>query len=272
MMIAFKVKALICQVKINHLRRHLLLATTNHRCQHTKSNSYKLLSYRPPDWASHLQMIPLVKVKLFQPFTPIHKWSLPNIPDDIDIYIKRDDMTGSVLSGNKVRKLEFLLGEALATGCQAVITCGGVQSNHCRTTAVAAKQLGIETHLLLRSRSENLSETSCHGNMLLNSLMGASMYLVPIKAQEKTDLEPRMQRLADRLQEEKGMKAYLIPIGGSNVVGLHGYLCGWQELLEQGVTDRFDDVILTVGSGGTAAGVAIGNFLYWIPSQNSLKQ
>ncbi|XP_033099753.1 bifunctional D-cysteine desulfhydrase/1-aminocyclopropane-1-carboxylate deaminase, mitochondrial-like [Anneissia japonica] len=180
MMIAFKVKALICQVKINHLKRHLLLATTNHRCRHTKSNSYKLLSYRPPDWASHLQMIPLVKVKLFQPFTPIHKWSLPNISDDIDIYIKRDDMTGSVLSGNK-----------------------------------------------------NLSETGCHGNMLLNSLMGASMYLVPIKAQEKTDLEPRMQRLAHRLQEEKGIKAYSIPIGGSNVVGLHGYLCGWQELLEQ---------------------------------------
>ncbi|XP_033123974.1 bifunctional D-cysteine desulfhydrase/1-aminocyclopropane-1-carboxylate deaminase, mitochondrial-like [Anneissia japonica] len=177
MMIAFKVtKALICQVKINHLKRHLLLATTNHRCRHTKSNSNKLLSYRPPDWASHLQMIPLVKVK-------------------------------------------------------------------------------------------NLSETGCHGNMLLNSLMGASMYLVPIKAQEKTDLEPRMQRLADRLQEEKGIKAYSIPIGGSNVVGLHGYLCGWQELLEQGVTDRFDDVILTVGRGGTAAGVAIGNFLYWIPSQ-----
>ncbi|XP_033112556.1 bifunctional D-cysteine desulfhydrase/1-aminocyclopropane-1-carboxylate deaminase, mitochondrial-like [Anneissia japonica] len=100
----------------------------------------------------------------------------------------------------KVRKLEFLLGEALATGCQAVITCGGVQSNHCRTTAVADKQLGIETHLLLRSRSENLSETGCHGNMLFNSLMGASMYLVPIKAQEKTDLEPRMQRLAHRLQ------------------------------------------------------------------------
>ncbi|XP_033127992.1 putative D-cysteine desulfhydrase 1, mitochondrial [Anneissia japonica] len=173
MMIAFKVKALICQGKINHFKRHLLLATTNHRCRHTKSNSYKLLSYRPPDWASQLQMIPLVKVKLFQPFTPIHKWSLPNIPDDVDIYIKRDDMTGSVLSGNKVRKLEFLLGEALATGCQAVITCVGVQSNHCRTTAVAAKQL-------------------------------------------------------------------------SQV---------------QGVTDRFDDVILTVGSGGTAAGVAIGNFL-----------
>ncbi|XP_033126243.1 bifunctional D-cysteine desulfhydrase/1-aminocyclopropane-1-carboxylate deaminase, mitochondrial-like [Anneissia japonica] len=196
-MIAFKVKALICQVKINHLKGHLLLATTNRRCRHTKSNSNKLLSYRPPDWASHLQMIPLLKVKLFQPFTPIHKWSLPNIPDDIDIYIKRDDMTGSVLS------------------------------------AVAAKQLGIETHLLLRSRSENLSETGCHGNMLLNSLMGASMYLVPIKAQEKSDLEPRMQRLADRLQEEKGIKAYSIPIGGSNVVGLHGYLCGWQELLEQ---------------------------------------
>ncbi|XP_033111408.1 putative D-cysteine desulfhydrase 1, mitochondrial [Anneissia japonica] len=212
MMIAFKVtKALICQVKINHLKRHLLLATTNHRCQHTKSNSYKLLSYRPPDWASHLQMIPLVKVKVINNYVNVMMIAFK--VKALTCQVKINHLKRHLLLATTNHRCQHTKSEALATGCQAVITCGGVQSNHCRTTAVAAKQLSIETHLLLRSR------------------------------------------------EEKSIKAYSIPIGGSNVVGLHGYLCGWQELLEQGVTDRFDDVILTVGSGGTAAGVAIGNFL-----------
>ncbi|XP_071949704.1 uncharacterized protein [Antedon mediterranea] len=238
-------------------------AVSNHRCRHTHSGftSNQLLSYTPPDWAKHLKMSPSVQVQLFQPFTPIQKWNLPGVPSDIEVCIKRDDMTGCALSGNKIRKLEFLLAEALSNDCKAVITCGGVQSNHCRTTAVAARQLGLETHLLLRSRIKDPCELGSNGNMLLNRLMGASMYLVPIKAQEKTDLIPRMQQLTNKLKKSKGIKAYSIPIGGSNVTGLHGYLNGWQELLDQGVINRFDDIVLTVGSGGTAAGISIGNYL-----------
>ena len=108
----------------------------------------KLEQYTPPEWAARLSSVPDQVVRLAMRPTPVEKWNLPSA----DIWIKRDDLTGCALSGNKIRKLEFLLAEALSTGCDAVITCGGIQSNHCRATAMAARSLGMQPVLFLRGR------------------------------------------------------------------------------------------------------------------------
>ncbi|KAJ7384339.1 hypothetical protein OS493_022452 [Desmophyllum pertusum] len=90
---------------------------------------------------------------LAQRNTPIHPWNIPNLPKEFSLFIKRDDLTGSTLSGNKIRKLEFLLADALDKKCDTILTCGGIQSNHCRSTAVAARQLGLNCYLFLRNPS-----------------------------------------------------------------------------------------------------------------------
>ena len=86
--------------------------------------------------------------------TPIHRWNLPGVPSGYEVWVKRDDMAGSVLGGNKIRKLEFFLADALERGCDSVITSGNLQSNQCRVTALAARQLGLQPHLLLRHKGE----------------------------------------------------------------------------------------------------------------------
>eukprot|EP00976_Prorocentrum_cordatum_P095697 1190275-Prorocentrum_minimum.AAC.2 len=147
------------------------------------SNMLELEPYTPPNWAAQLSPIPTEKFSLGQLPTPIHRWNIPGLPDGCEMWIKRDDLSGMQLSGNKVRKLEFLLAEAkvktrctsrvgpqpklhsashcylpsfTAQGCDSVITIGGVQSNHCRATAVAAKYLGLEPYLILRTEKKEV--------------------------------------------------------------------------------------------------------------------
>jgi len=226
---------------------------------------------------------PTHKVRLCMSPTPIHDWNLLKqfIPYDssssgnplqikYEISIKRDDMTGSVLSGNKVRKLEFLLADAIQRGCKSVISCGGIQSNHARTTALAAIQLGLEPHMFLRAKPPDNNEANENylndvapavGNVYLHRLVGTHVHLVPPQ-KYLTGLLPKMKQLGDEIEMKSGAPAYLIPIGGSNSVGLFGYLEGWRELYEvDKVTEKFDDVVVAVGSGGTASGLAIGNYL-----------
>ncbi|XP_033112965.1 bifunctional D-cysteine desulfhydrase/1-aminocyclopropane-1-carboxylate deaminase, mitochondrial-like [Anneissia japonica] len=236
-----------------------------------KENPATLLPYTPPDWASHLNGSPTVRIKLFQPMTPIHMWKIPGLPDDVELYIKRDDMTGAALTGNKVRKLEFLLAEALASKCNAVITCGAVLSNHCRTTAVAAGILGLEAHLLLRSKIKNPEDIVPRGNVLLNRLVGAQQYLIPNEANLDTEIVPRMQILAKQLSDIRNIKSYLIPVGKPSTTAVQGYLWAWQELLDQGIQERFDDVIVTIATGENAAGLAIGNYLTGSKLKNNEK-
>ncbi|CAH1783589.1 unnamed protein product [Owenia fusiformis] len=220
-----------------------------------------LIPYDPPDYACHLKHLPKYKIKLAQSPTPIHKWNIPGVPDEYTISIKRDDMTGSTLSGNKVRKLEFLFADALERGCSHVITCGGIQSNHCRATAVAATQLGLKVHLVLRADIKDVSEVSCQGNLLMNRLCGADMYFVPRGAPYETQLKPRMEIIAQQIKKDTGEDTYHIPVGGSNTLGMFGYLDAFTELLSQGVADNFDDIVFACGSGGTAAGLCIANYL-----------
>jgi D-cysteine desulfhydrase len=190
----------------------------------------------------------LPRATLAQLPTPIHQ--LPRLSGrlGLDLWIKRDDLTGSGLSGNKVRKLELLLGAAVAEGADTVVTCGGVQSNHCRSTAVGARRLGLEPVLLLKGERPAVPD----GNILLDRLLGARIeYCTPdAYAASRDEL---LAELARRLRLE-GRQPYVVPEGGSNALGALAYRMAGREALAQ--AGPFDRVVVAVGSGGTLAGLA----------------
>jgi D-cysteine desulfhydrase len=202
-------------------------------------------------------------ISLAQVPTPIeHLPRLSQMLEGPDIYIKRDDLTGLELTGNKVRKLEFVLAEAVEQGCDTVITCGGVQSNHARATAAAAAKLGLRAHLVLRDGGPG----DLDGNLFLDRLLGAEVTF--ITPQEYEEVDKVMEHLARRLREE-GRKPYLIPEGASNALGCLGYVKAAEELAAQlrQLGLRIDHLVLAVGSGGTHAGLLLGKFLYDLPMQ-----
>lgn len=172
-----------------------------------------------------------------------------------DIWIKRDDALGLAGGGNKTRKLEFLVAEAIAQGATHLVTVGAVQSNHCRLTAAAAAREGLGCHLVLEERVPGSYRADAGGNNLLFHLLGATTELVPAG----TDLAAQMAQAAGRIAAEGG-RAYVIPGGGSNALGSLGYAACMQELAaqfsEQGV--RPDAIICGSGSAGTHAGLAVG--------------
>ncbi|WAQ99716.1 DCYD1-like protein [Mya arenaria] len=225
------------------------------------STMHSVHEYIAPEWARQLKNIPKQKMQLANIPTPIHEWRLPGIPENFHVSIKRDDMTGSTLSGNKVRKLEFLMADCLTQGCKHVITCGGLQSNHCRAVATCARELGLQPHLVLRTDIEDPSSVSCEGNLLLDRLCAAKIYLSPRHSPYLTHLKPRMDKLAENIGAETGERCYKIPVGGSNSLGLWGYINMFSELVTQGAVEQFDDLIFATGSGSTAGGLAIGNYL-----------
>jgi D-cysteine desulfhydrase len=173
------------------------------------------------------------------------------------ILMKRDDMTGLALGGNKTRKLEFLLGEALSRGCDAVITGGAIQSNHCRQTAAAAAAVGLECHLALGGEEPEFAE----GNLLLDYLFGAVVHWCG--ELRKGELIPA---IAEELRS-RGRRTYIIPYGGSNAVGALGFVAAIQELKEQLTTrnDRVDCVVFPSSSGGTHAGITVGVDRFGLP-------
>ncbi|KAA8499126.1 putative D-cysteine desulfhydrase 1, mitochondrial [Porphyridium purpureum] len=243
-------------------------------CSSSVMSGVQIEEFRAPEWVkpyiSHAS-IPAFRVRLAQLPTPVQRFALPQewIDHDpaastgkFDVFVKRDDMTGSTLSGNKVRKLEFLLADAMHQRCDVIISAGGIQSNHARTTAVAARELGMEPHMFLRLKTPDQPHTAgSHGNMFLHKMVGTHVHLVP-PLPYLTGLLPKMEALKEKLSETRGLASYIIPIGGSNSLGVWGYLMAWDELLHvDNVYERFDDIVLAVGSGGTASGLAIGNYL-----------
>jgi D-cysteine desulfhydrase len=177
----------------------------------------------------------------------------------VEIFFKRDDFTGSELSGNKVRKLEFLLADATSQGADTVITCGGAQSNHCRATALAAVKAGLTSLLLLRT-DDPANPPATSGNILLNHLAGSE--LVWITPDEYRAREALFQREAQRLTDV-GRRPYIIPEGGSTALGAWGYVTAMQELVADLKRLDGDDVkpttvVCAAGSGGTTAGLALG--------------
>jgi L-cysteate sulfo-lyase len=172
------------------------------------------------------------------------------------LYVKRDDCTGLATGGNKTRKLEFLIGEALAQGADTVITHGAVQSNHVRQTAAAAGKYGLKCAALLERRVPGHGPGyEATGNVLLDRLFGAEIRFVPAD----TDMDAACAGLADELRG-RGHKSYYIPGGGSNAVGALGYVDAALELLHQanGMGLRIDCVVHGSGSTGTQAGLVCG--------------
>ncbi len=182
--------------------------------------------------------------------TPLHP--LKRLSDllGIDLWIKRDDLTGVALGGNKVRKLEYLLAEARQQGAQLVFTTGGAQSNHAMLTAACAGKLGMKAVLILKKRGV----TERKGNLVLNHLMGTEVRFMD--TDDYGDIYAEM----DRVGTASGVPYYKIPCGGSNALGTLGYVDCAREISMQGET--FDHLVCAEGSGGTMAGLALGAGLY----------
>jgi len=179
----------------------------------------------------------------------------------IDLWVKRDDATGGAEAGNKIRKLEYLLADAVARGADTVITCGGLQSNHARATALCAASLGMRALLFLRTTEPlDTAQAPLEGNVLLDRLVGAEIRLItPTQYRARTAL---MDEAAAELAGA-GRVPYVIPEGGSNGLGALGYVEAMREVrrqLDLGLAGGapFDAIVHACGSGGTAAGVALG--------------
>lgn len=172
-----------------------------------------------------------------------------------NIYIKRDDQTGSELSGNKVRKLEFAIQEALDLGAKTLITCGGIQSNHARATAAAAKKLGLKCILVLKMGENHKPD----GNYFLDILLGAEIRLVTEEefSENLSEILENVKRECD----EKGEDGYILPVGASNGIGTFGYIKAMEEIKtqEEEMGINFDTIVCTVWSAGTYAGLLIAN-------------
>lgn len=197
------------------------------------------------------------------------KLNLANLPTKIEklerlskelnanIYVKRDDHTGSEVSGNKVRKLEYAVSDALEKGCDLLITCGGIQSNHCRSTVAVATRLGMKSAVLLRI-SEN---PPVKGNYFLDKLLGAD-----VKFCTREEYSNHRGEIMESMAEEyrkQGYKPYVIPEGASFDVGTLGYYNCMLEIVEQekALGVNFDTIVVATGSGGTAAGLHLANEL-----------
>jgi L-cysteate sulfo-lyase len=173
-----------------------------------------------------------------------------------NIFVKRDDCTGLGTGGNKTRKLEFLMGDALRKGATTIITAGAVQSNHARQTAAAAARCGLKCTIIFEHRIEDASESYLKsGNVLLDRLFGARTCNI----RKGADMASEMEAVAEKLEQE-GEVAYIIPGGGSNPVGALGYVnCAYELMMQanqQGLA--VDHIVHATGSAGTQAGLAAG--------------
>jgi D-cysteine desulfhydrase len=200
------------------------------------------------------------RVSLARVGTPLQP--LPRTSDalGVEVLVKRDDLTGVELSGNKVRKLEFLFAEAQDQGADLVITCGGEQSNHARATALAAARLGLGAHLVLRCDDPEAPPATT-GNILLDRLAGATItWISRAQWRERNEL---MAAEAARLRGA-GRTPYIIPEGGSNAMGSWGYVECARELADDLATlpARPTTIVYACGSGGTGAGLILGARLH----------
>lgn len=174
----------------------------------------------------------------------------------VRIYVKRDDVAGIGGGGNKLRKLEFLLGDAIAQGCDTFVTTGGLQSNHCRLSAAAAARMGLACELVLADVvPRHDADYRGNGNLLLDAIFGATVHRLPGDADRPAFLQARAEALLT-----EGHKAYVVGAGGSSPVGALGYVaCAWEILgQEAALGERFARIVVPNGSAGTHAGLAAG--------------
>lgn len=193
------------------------------------------------------------KVDLLKTSTPLHRLNNLSKKFGREIYIKRDDMTPLAMGGNKLRKLEFLIADALAKNAKIIVTAGAIQSNHVRQTAAVAAMYGLECVALLENPIQSNDTNFLHnGNKLLTDLFGARC----VMCEELTDPQAQMEALIESLSLHD---AYIVPVGGSNALGALGYIQCAVEIAEQKPEHiEFDKIIVASGSAGTHAGLAIG--------------
>ncbi len=197
--------------------------------------------------------LPRVSIGFFP--TPLHKLENISRQTGYDVWIKRDDFTGrNLYGGNKIRKLEFLMGWAKENGCDYVITYGATQSNHAMQTITAARICGLEPIVYLTSIVKP-DPDDLRANLLLDSIYGAEVHIVEQGADVQAISGARIAEL-----EAQGHKVYNVPVGGSNPVGVCGYVNGYLELLDQmkALGKHMDYLFTTTGSGGTLAGLVAG--------------
>lgn len=185
--------------------------------------------------------------------TPFERLERLSLELGRNVWVKRDDLTHHSCSGNKIRKLEYLLAEARDRGATHIITAGAVQSNHCRATAIAASTLGLQSELILRGTQPSESD----GNLLLSELVGAHCHFVDLDTWRQL---PDVFNLLEASLSGQGHRPYSIPIGGSNALGVWGYVRMMGELkndlLRAGIEAAH--IVSAVGSGGTYAGILAG--------------
>lgn len=202
----------------------------------------------------HLARFPRVRLAhLPTPLEPLERLSEEL---GVEIWIKRDDCTGLAGGGNKTRKLEFLLGEALEQGADTLVTQGAVQSNHVRQTAAAAAAHGLACEVILEARTgSTATDYVGNGNVLLNQLFGAVMRTVP----GGTDMVAELERTAEAVRARGGVP-YVIPGGGSNATGALGYVdCAREIVVQADELDlKIDRIVTATGSAGTHAGLVAG--------------
>jgi D-cysteine desulfhydrase len=200
-----------------------------------------------------IRELPRTKLGFFPtPITELKR--LSNYLNGPQIYIKRDDLTGLALGGNKTRKLEYLIADALNNGCDSVITGGAEQSNHCRQTAAAAAICGLECHLALGGEEPD----EANGNFLIDKLLGAKIHWTgEFRKGEK------IPEIVERLRLT-GKKPYIIPYGGSNPIGVYGFIEAMNELKQELVDLKINinNIVFASSSGGTHSGIIIGNEVY----------
>jgi len=199
----------------------------------------------------------LPRLPLGQYPTPFYKLESVSARYGRDVYIKRDDLCGVALGGNKVRKLEFLLAQAKADGCDTVFTTGGSQSNHAALTAACAARLGMKAVLLLKQRGV----TERRGNLILDELYGAEVHLMDTDSYDEIYAEMRCRGAE---LERQGRKSCLIPLGGSTPLGAVGYVNCVREFTVQAMAAgvRVGHIVSATGSGGTTAGLLLGARLF----------
>ena len=202
-----------------------------------------------------IQDLPRVSLGIYP--TPFYRLDKLSEQYGRGIWIKRDDLCGVALGGNKVRKLEFLLADALDQGCDTVFTTGGAQSNHAALTAACAAKLGMKCILLLKRRGV----TEHRGNLVLDDIFGAEVRLLDTDSYD--DVYAEMHRMGEAL-EQAGHKCCYIPVGGSTALGALGYASCVREFTVQALAAgvRLGHIVSATGSGGTTAGLLLGARLF----------
>lgn len=198
--------------------------------------------------------------------TPIHKLEKLSKELGVNLYLKRDDMTGvSLFGGNKIRKLEYLMGDAIRQGCDTVFTFGATQSNHAMQTVTACRRFGLTPILYLVAIVEP-SEEDIRANLLLDRVMDAEIHIVPMNGKTEEEADDLSVELAEQHRkklEAEGHKCYMVPMGGANAVGSSGFVSGFVEMSRQmeKIGQHADYVFHGTGTGGTLAGLAAGRAL-----------